>query len=113
MKLKLNPMPALRAQATAMVNAHFDGMAAGHREAAWRRKRDIATAVQAGSGASDAFSEEATLRGISVADLAGIVLSKSNPLDARELWRQKALMKIDRIATPSELEEFTHDISKV
>lgn len=108
MKIVTDPMPAYRAGAVAEVNARFVQQAANvaMQESVWRRKREIAEAVQAGGDVA-LLAPEAALRGLSVAQLVTLILSKPDPAtlsDARELRRQTALLAIDAAKSPAELD---------
>lgn len=112
MKVKLDPMPALRATAASRVTARFSTLTLAdiHRELVWRRKREIADAVIGGADAPAHFAEEAALRGLTPSALAALIAAKPNPaaaLDARELDRQKMLLAIDASKTPAELTAIT------
>ncbi|MGB3042438.1 MAG: hypothetical protein WBB98_04560 [Xanthobacteraceae bacterium] len=113
MKLSIDPMPAYRDGAAVKVNAHFANLASlsAMREAAWTRKRQIAQAAKGGAW-TDAFEQEAVLRGMSSPEFADLILSKPDPTslaDARELQRQTALLAIDAAKTPAELDAIIKD----
>lgn len=101
MKISLDPMPAQRARAVSRVNMFFNGLAQPHREAAWARKREIA---KAGAPYPEWFNGEAELRGISAETLAAIVLEKRDPVEDRELRRQRLLVRIAAAKKPTEIE---------
>lgn len=100
MKLTLDPMPALRLVAAGKVNAHFDGLARPHRDAAHAMKR---TAAKVGPPYPDWFTQEADLRGITPTVLASMVLSKGDAIADRELLRQRVMAAIDTAITPADL----------
>lgn len=106
MRLNLDPMPALRAAATKAVNERFNEIAAAElqRDMAHRRKREIASAVQAGDEPPAEFTAEADLRGIAPEELASVVLAKPNAIDQRELARQTILLQIEASNTPADIE---------
>ena len=55
---------------------------------------------------------EAALRGKTPAEFADLILSKVAALDARELQRQMALLKIETLMTPAEIAALLSDITK-
>lgn len=112
-KLSDDPMPKLRAAAVTKINAQFNTRAQPHIDAAHARKREIAQAVKAGGDAPVEFASEAALRGKTPAELADLILSKSAALDARELQRQMALMKLETLTAPAEIAEMLSDLAKV
>lgn len=109
MKLKLDPMPALRLDAKAKVNAHFNNLTQPHRDAAYAMKRNAATV---GAPYPAWFTQEATLRGITPAALASLILSKPDVLSQRELRRQRAMLTLDMAKTPAEIDAVVQNISK-
>jgi hypothetical protein len=120
MKLSLDPMPVLRTSAAAKINAHFDRQAMPHREAAWAAKRIIAHVILSNKavpeyhvGAARAFGREAELRGVSTQSLAYTVLDKPDIAAERELERQKALLKLETLSTPAEIDTLLNSITKV
>jgi hypothetical protein len=107
-KISLDPMPDAREAAVARINAHFAHMAAtdGPREQAWRRKREVATAVAAGGEGTFFFAQDAGRAGMTVAEFAGFILAKQDPAeiaDAREDARQAALHAVEAATSPDEL----------
>lgn len=107
MKLEIDPMAALRQKRKERVNANFSTMfvADSHRHAAHARKREVASLVIGGGTPPEAFQKEADMRGLSVVDLAKLILSKECDLDRMELHRQKVLANIDAAQTVDELEK--------
>jgi hypothetical protein len=112
MKLSLDPMPGLRAAAVSKINAQFNVQAQPHVDAAHARKREIAQAVKAGGEGPIEFVSEAALRGKTPAQFADLILSKAAALDARELQRQMALMKLETLTTPDEIAALLSDLAK-
>lgn len=98
MKLSIDPMPALRAARKDKVNAAFNSTAQSHVAQAHAQKRLWATTND------PALQPEADLRGITVAELAAIILAKPDTFADRELQRQKIMMRVDAATTPQELE---------
>lgn len=106
MRLSVDPMPALRAARKERINAAFNAAAAhtAHLDQAYAQKREWAKAQDA------RLTPEAELRGITVAELSDLILSKSDTLAERELRRQSILAKIEKAKTPAELESIFVDI---
>lgn len=102
MKVIVNdPMAALRQAKKAQVNAGFAALAAGnlHVEQAHAQKRLWAATND------ERLKPEADLRGVTVRELASLILSKSDDTAAaRELDRQKIMMQIDNAVTPADIE---------
>ena len=97
MRISIDPMPQLRAKYVELVNNHFNRVASEnvHKDQAYSQKRTIASQVEhAFSKAPSSFSGEAELRGVSLVELAGLVLSKPDTIGDRELLRQQTLRKI-------------------
>ena len=103
MKLSADPLPAAKAAAIAAVNGRFAAMADPHRDQAHRRKREIAAAVLRGEGFPDEFTAEAKLRGLSVKSFAVLTAGKPDPIDARELARQKLMFAIESARSLADL----------
>jgi hypothetical protein len=97
----LDPMPFLRQAMKDRVNAGFSTSAAStlHADQAHTQKRAWAE-VQ-----DQRLKPEADLRGISVADLAALILSKPDTIAERELRRQQIMMRIEAATTPQELDQ--------
>jgi hypothetical protein len=109
MKVALQSSMSMRiAVARDAINAHFAAVAAqqAHRDQAHTGKRAVATQVTAGTSLSDddPFAVEASLRSMSIADLAMEVLSKPDTFAARELERQRLLLAVEAAKTPAEIE---------
>jgi hypothetical protein len=98
MKLKLDYMSDRRDALKAEVNAAFNATAQSHVAMAHAQKRAWAETQDA------RLQPEANLRGISVAELAALILSKPNDLAGRELQRQRIMMNIDAATTSAELD---------
>jgi hypothetical protein len=96
----LDPMSGLRQAMKDRINAGFAVTAAAtlHVDQAHAQKRVWAEVQDA------RLKPEADLRGISVADLATLILSKPDTIAERELRRQQIMMKIDAAATQQELD---------
>lgn len=107
MKVSLaSSMPKRAAAAVEQINAHF-AVAANPLDEIHARKREIAIAVKAGTSPPDAFAQEAGLRGVTVEQLADLVLSKPCPVtaaDERELNRQKLLLAVAAAKTPAAID---------
>ncbi|EKS29267.1 hypothetical protein [Afipia felis] len=110
MKISLSSSMSTRIDnARDAVNVHFANISAQSAsiDAVHTRKREIAAQVKAGEPAPDAFSQEAELRDITVAELSDIVLAKPCPIaaaDARELERQRSLLAVEAAKTPAEID---------
>ncbi|MFH0299835.1 hypothetical protein AAFX91_21890 [Bradyrhizobium sp. 31Argb] len=98
MRMNLDYMSDRRVALKAEVNAAFNAAAQSHVAMAHAQKRTWAE-TQDGR-----LQPEADLRGISVAELAALILSKPNDLAERELQRQRIMMNIDAAATSAELD---------
>jgi hypothetical protein len=104
MRVALDPMPALKQRTVDQINAHFDGLARPHRDAAHAMKRNVASVVMGNPArAPDWFSQEADLRGITPTAFANLILSKGDTVADRELQRQRAMAAVDAAATPAAL----------
>jgi hypothetical protein len=109
MRINLDPMPAARAAMVDRINAHFANLAISNmqREQAWRRKREIATAVVAGEDCTFAFAVDAQRAGLDVIAFADFILAKQDPAelaDAREEARQQLLHAVAWATSPTELQ---------
>jgi aminopeptidase N len=113
MKIAIDDMPKRRANAVAEVNRVFNELALqnAHRDQAHDRKREIASQI-ANVTPPEAFAVEAEMRGISVEDLAALILSKFDARDMRELERQKLLSRIEAAKTPGPIHEALFDLSQ-
>ncbi len=111
MKISMDPMAKLRITGSAAVNLFFMRLAGEqlHRDAAHRRKREIARDVVAGKGGNPAFTEEARLRGIQPLELARQIKDRPDAIDERELQRQRLLIGIEQAATPEQIETILKD----
>lgn len=94
----LDPMPALRAARKERVNAAFNQLAQSHVALAHAQKRLWATTQD------ERLRPEADLRGVSVAELAALILAKPDTFAERELHRQSIMLAIDAAMTPQELD---------
>jgi hypothetical protein len=96
-------MPVLREAKKDRVNAAFNDWAASmaHVDQAHAQKREWASARD------PRLQAEADLRGMTLDDLAALILSKQDELAAREAKRIAIMVKIDRATTPAELEAIT------
>lgn len=108
-KINLDPMPAARSAMVERINAHFAHLSIveGHREQAWRRKREVAVAVSAGGEGTFSFTQDAQRAGMAVPDFAVSILAKRDPVefaDDRENARQAALHAVDAATSPAELQ---------
>jgi predicted phosphatase len=109
MKLSANPLPAAKAAAIAAVNGRFAALADPHRDQAHRRKREIAAQFLRGDGCTDEFAAEAALRGLDVKSFAAVIVVKPDPIDARELARQKLMFAIEAARSLGELATIKSD----
>lgn len=93
-------MPAMRATKIDQVNAACNDMALqnAHRDVAHAQKRQWAATNDA------RLQPEADLRGLTVEELAALILSKPDEPAARELRRQTKLAAIAASKTPAELD---------
>src|SRR5690349_16981201 len=98
MRMNLDYKSDRRAALKAEVNAAFDATARSHVALAHAQKRAWAEAQDA------RLKPEADLRGISVAELAALILSKPDSVAERELQRQRIMMNIDAATTSAELD---------
>ena len=80
------------------VNAAFDAAAQSHVAQAHAMKRAWATTQD------ERLKPEADLRGITVAELSALILSKPDAFAERELNRQRIMLAIEAAQTPQELE---------
>lgn len=108
MKLVIDPMPALRNEATDKINARYLNLIRADlaKRTVHQRKAEQARAVLTGDVAST-FAAEAELRGLKVEDFANLVLSKAKAGDGYnevELMRQRALLAVETATTPAEIE---------
>lgn len=105
MRLQLDPMPALREEATRRINERFAGIATAnaHRDHVHARKRADAQIVADGGAPSELLSAEAEMRGVAVHELAALIVSKPDTVAARELERQRIMLAVDRAASKDEL----------
>ena len=99
----LDPMPLLRQAKKDRVNAGFNDVAASaaHVEQAHAQKREWASARD------PRLQAEADLRGMTLDELAALILTKPDELAAREALRIAIMVKIDKATTPAELEAIT------
>jgi hypothetical protein len=99
----IDPMPVLREAKKERVNAAFNDWAAStaHVDQAHAQKREWASARD------PRLQAEADLRGMTLDQLAALILSKPDELAAREAKRIAVMLKIDRATTPAELEAIT------
>lgn len=107
MKVSISSSMAKRVtSAVEKINTHF-AVAANPIDEIHTRKHEIATSVKAGEPAPDAFAQEATLRELTVEQLADLVLSKPSPIDVsdeRELNRQRLLLAVAAARTPADID---------
>lgn len=97
-KISLDPMPTLRQAAKDRISQRYDAQAQPHRDAAYARKKQIATEIMAGGQVPHDFSHEAELRKLTVQRLAQIILSKPDSIGDRELNRQKEIAAVDAMS---------------
>ncbi len=98
MRLVLDPMPAARQARKDAVNKAFDTAAQSHVAQAHAVKRAWAATQDA------RLQPEADLRGVTVAELSALILSKPDTFAERELQRQRIMMAIEAARTPAELD---------
>lgn len=98
--LDADPMVALREQRKEKVNQSFNTISASnaHLDQAYNQKRQWAATQD------ERLKPEADLRGMTVAELAAVILSKPDLVAAREYERQQIMARIDAAATPAELD---------
>lgn len=116
MRLEFDPMAKPRAACVEKVNARFAAMesAATHKERVYIRKREIAASVMEGVRLADdhPFAEEARLRGLPQEEFARDVIYKpdvSSAADARELERQRILLRLAAAKEPEELQQVLNE----
>lgn len=80
------------------VNKAFSEMANAHVDQAYQQKRQWAM------GQDERLQPEADLRGITIAELSALILSKPDTIATRELHRQKIMARIDSAKTLEELD---------
>ena len=99
----LDPMPALREALMERIDAAFnaEGARFSHVERAHAEKRKWAEVNDV------RLKPEADLRGISVADLAALILTKPDELAVREARRMEIKQRIRAATTPQELDAIT------
>jgi hypothetical protein len=99
MRLAIDPMPVLRRAKADEVTVHFNqlAIASAHTDHAYAQKRLWAATRDA------RLEPEAALRGLSVDDLAALILAKPDKVQARELARVTLLTRIAVARTPGEL----------
>ncbi len=98
MRMNLDYKSDRRAALKAEVNAAFNAKAQSHVAMAHAQKRAWAATQDA------RLQPEAELRGISVAELAALILSKPDEVAERELQRQRIMLHIDAATTSAELD---------
>ena len=101
MKFTIDPMPALRTARKDRVNGAFNQTAGSHVSQAHAQKRLWATTQD------ERLKPEADLRGITVAELSALILTKPDDLAERELHRQRLMLAIESAQTPQELDAIT------
>jgi hypothetical protein len=96
----LDPMPALRQARADAVNRSFNTVAADNlqRDQAHAQKRLWATTND------PRLAPEAGLRGITIAELSALILSKPDTAAEREMHRQTIMKRIDQAQTPADLD---------
>lgn len=106
-KLRLDPMPALREVAETRANAHFNAVAAGsaQQDQEHKRKREIAQDVleNGGQSAPEAFQAEAQLMGMSVEELASVIIGKPDAVLERGLQRRTLILSIRSAKDPAHI----------
>lgn len=119
MRVEIDPMPALRADAIERVNARFsiETARAQFKEGVYARKRAIAQSILDGNRLPDdhPFVAEGALRGLSQEEFAILIADKpdaSAESDAREMCRQRLLMAISAAKSPAEIDEIFADIER-
>jgi hypothetical protein len=101
MKLYIDPMPMAREAKKAAVNRSFSAVATQDLH------RDLAHMMKAQWAKSDRakLKAEADLRGITVNELADLVLTKSaDAIADRELRRQEIMKRIEAAQSPADLD---------
>ena len=119
MRVDLDPMPSLRADAVERVNARFsiEAIRGQFKESVYGRKRAVALSVLDGSRLPDdhPFVAEGALRGLSQDEFAHLIADKpdaSAESDARELCRQRLLLAISAAKSPAEIDGIFADIER-
>ena len=107
MKVSFDPTIEMRKEAKRRMNVGFNNLAAQnlHTDHAYAHKRAVAKDIKRGSEAPSHIVQEAALRGISLEDLADLILSKPNIMAERELLRQQMSQRIEQ-ASFEELSQF-------
>jgi hypothetical protein len=100
LSITVDPMPALRQAAEDSLDVAFNAMAAqaAHLDAAHAQKRQWAATKD------PRLKPEADLRGMTVEDLAALILTKPDELGAREAQRVALKLRIRAATTPQELD---------
>lgn len=116
MKLTVNPMPKLIAEAANSINSQYS-MRMGSLlpiRMAHEVKATQAKQVLEGSKASKSFVAEANLRKMSIEAFAKLVLDKANSnvhtdLELLELERQNLLVAVEKAETPAEIQKILEE----
>lgn len=106
MKIVVNPVAALLAVAEKRALLHFtpDAMDLVH-----ARKRAQAEAVLAGFDPSADFAQAATIEGMTVNELANLIVSKPDNLMEKENARRTVVVKLRQAKNGAELEQVLKD----
>lgn len=106
MKISVNPIAKLIARAEELVNLNY---AASPQNAAYERKRRLAEQVVAGGAATADFAEAAIIEGLTVEDLADLILSKPDPLMVRENARRAVIVRLRAAKNQTEIDQILRD----
>lgn len=100
MRIEIDPMPALRADAERKINEHFNALAAVsiQQDAEHAAKR-----AEAVKDRSPTLEAEAALTGTTGVALAAVIMSKTDNVLTRGLVRRKAVLAARKASTPDEL----------
>ena len=114
MKITIDPMPALRQGAENKINEHFSRLASlsVQQEQEHSIKRAEAQRVATGQQASVEFAGAAALEGLSINDLANLVLGKPDEVMTRANTRRTLILAVRKTTVPSELEQILDPLGK-
>lgn len=98
-------LPARKTEAETAINDWYNRDAAGsvQKDMEYRRKKEIADAVLSGVEAPAEFTEEASLMGISAADLAAMIQAKPDTIMDRAIRRRRAVLAARNATSVDEL----------
>jgi hypothetical protein len=108
MKISVDPMPKLRAEAERRINTFYssiDPLALEHHV-----KRTTALAVLRGEPVPEWFSRAAAIERMSVNSLAQLIVEKEDAIATRANARRAAINFVRRATTPDQLNEIVRSI---